>query len=210
MTGATTYKADIRAYIGASGSGKSAAVKRRIAEEKPDRLLVWDPQGEYAAVLGVHPFTRLAGVQQALVKAGAGPVRLVFDPAPDPAVMVKQFDAFCNLAYAAGNLWLVAEELSDVTQPGWAPAGWSKISRKGRHKGLSVLGVTQRPAAVDKHFFGNASRVRCGRLNYDADVKTMANVLRVQADEIGDLKPLEWIERDMGTGEITRGVLKFP
>lgn len=209
MTAAQTNKADITAYIGASGSGKSAAMKQRIAAEKPARLMVWDMQGEYAPLFKVRPLSRMADVHAALMRAGRGPMLICFDPSPDPDVAVKQFDAFCTLAYAAGPLWLLAEELSDVTQAAWAPAGWSVVSRKGRHKGLTVLGATQRPAAVDKHFFGNASRVRCGRLNYDADVKTMANVLRVPADEIGNLQPLEWIERDMSTGQTTRGKLEF-
>ena len=152
----------------------------------------------------------MSDVQAVLKRAGKnGTFVLVFEPAMDPKVMVEQFDIFCTLAYAAGSLYLVCEELSDVTQAGWAPAGWSMISRKGRHKGLTVIGLTQRPAAVDKHFFGNANRVRCGRLNYEADVRTMANVLRVSPDEIGNLKPLEWIERDMSSGEVTRGTLTF-
>lgn len=209
MTAAQSNKADITAYIGASGSGKSAAMKQRIATAQPARLMVWDTQGEYAPLFKVRPLRRMADVHAALMRAGKGPLLIVFDPSPDQKIMVEQFDAFCTLAYAAGPLWLLAEELSDVTQAGWAPAGWSMVSRKGRHKGLTVMGATQRPAAVDKHFFGNASRVRCGRLNYEADVKTMANVLRVPPDQIGNLQPLEWIERDMATGETTRGILTF-
>lgn len=208
MTGAAN-KANITAYIGASGSGKSAAMKQRIAVEKPARLMVWDAQGEYAHLLKVKPLRLMGQVHAALMRAGRGPVVICFDPSPDAKIMADQFDAFCTLAYAAGPLWLLCEELSDVTQAGWAPAGWSMVSRKGRHKGLTVLGATQRPAAVDKHFFGNASRVRCGRLNYEADVRTMANVLRVSPDEIGNLQPLEWIERDMSTGQTERGRLTF-
>lgn|SRR5574340_710014 len=210
MIGAQKFEADITAYIGASGSGKSAAMKQRIAAAKPSRLMVWDPQGEYAPLFRVRPIKAMKDVHAALMRAGTGPALLVFDPAPDPKVMVDQFDAFCTLAYAAGGgMWLLAEELSDVTTAGWAPGGWSMVSRKGRHKGMTVLGATQRPAAVDKHFFGNASRVRCGRLNYDADVRTMGNVLRVPHEDIGNLQPLEYIERDMKTGVTTRGKLSF-
>ncbi len=48
-----------------------------------------------------------------------------------------------------------------------------------------------------------------GRLNYAADVKTKANVLNVQACDARDLPSLAWIERDMRTGIVLRGKVKF-
>ncbi|MGH8719649.1 MAG: hypothetical protein ACREV0_12025 [Burkholderiales bacterium] len=61
----------------------------------------------------------------------------------------------------------------------------------------------QRPAAIDKHFFGNASVIRTGRLNYAADV------LDVAGDEIRELPQLAWIERDMRSGKVQRGKIGF-
>lgn len=43
-----SHQAQIFAFMGASGSGKSSAIKQAIARSKPARLLIWDPQGEYA------------------------------------------------------------------------------------------------------------------------------------------------------------------
>lgn len=202
--GAGMAHAEIRAFVGSSGSGKSQAIKDQLAARKPPRLLIFDPQEEYGAY-GLR-VSRLATVREYLLRAGsAGPFAIVFRPTEEPKAMIEQFSAFCLLAYAARNLTLVCEELSDVTQAGWAPAGWSKISRKGRHRGVHVYGATQRPAAVDKHFFGNASVIRSGRLNFEADVKTMANVLGVSDNDIRNLPAWHWIERDMRTGEVSRG-----
>lgn len=196
--------AAIHAVLGASGSGKSLHIKKTLQRAKPARLLVWDPQEEYGEFGEI--VSDLTALHAALLEAGKrGAVRRVFRPASLAATMVKQFDMFCQLAYQAGNLHLVCEELSDVTQPGWAPAGWSMVSRKGRHKGLKVWGCSQRPAAIDKHFFGNASTVRAGRLNFQADVKVMANVLGVPDQDIRNLQKLEFIERDMQSGIVTRG-----
>ena len=83
------------------------------------------------------------------------------------------------------------------------------VTLKGRHKGLTVYGNSQRPASIDKNFFGNATIIRTGRLNFAADVKVLANVLQVQALEVQSLQPLEYIERDMGTGAISRGKATF-
>lgn len=196
--------AAIHAVLGASGSGKSLHIKQTLRRAKPARLMIWDPQEEYGEFGAI--WESLEELRAALVAAGPkGRIAAVFRPASLASAMGKQFDMFCQLAYHAGNLHLVCEELSDVTQPAWAPAGWSMISRKGRHKGLKVWGCSQRPAAIDKHFFGNASTVRCGRLNFDADVKVMSNVLGVPAQEVRNMGKLEYIERDMQNGKVTRG-----
>jgi hypothetical protein len=201
-------QAQIFAFMGASGSGKSSAIKQAIARSKPARLLIWDLQGEYAHA--GEAVGKLEVLRAKLATGGArGRFALVFTPASSPDTIRRQFDLFCQLAYCAGNLTLIAEELFDVTLPSWAPAGWSMVTRKGRHRGLKVYGVSQRPAAIDKHFFGNASVIRCGRLNFEADVRTMANVLGVAAEEIRALLALAWIERDMRSGQSRRGTVKF-
>jgi len=52
-----------------------------------------------------------------------------------------------------------------------------------------------------QHFFGNASHVRTGRLSYANDMRTMANVLSVDIENIRTLPELAWIERDMRTAK---------
>ncbi|MBI2313185.1 MAG: hypothetical protein HYU77_11870 [Betaproteobacteria bacterium] len=49
----------------------------------------------------------------------------------------------------------------------------------------------------------------CGRLNFEADLRVMANALGATPEEIRNLKPLEWIERDMQTGERRTGVIRL-
>lgn len=204
LTTGAAHKAKIIAVMGASGSGKSLYVKQGLKTQRPRRLLVWDPLHEYGEF--GHVVTSLADLAE---RCKAQTFALCFHPSADPAKAKKQFDVFCQIAYAAGSLTLVAEELAFVTSPSWAPAGWSMVTLKGRHKGLTVYGNSQRPASIDKNFFGNATIIRTGRLNFAADVKVLANVLQVQALEVQSLQPLEYIERDMGTGAISRGKATF-
>lgn len=204
----STNKASITAVFGASGSGKSTYAKRRIKAEKPGRLLIWDPQGEYADSGTVTH--SLADVLNQIGAAGKrGRFAFVYQPKGSTAAWKEQFNVFCKIAYAAGGVFMVAEELADVTQPAWAPEGWGIVTRKGRHTGMKVIGLSQRPASIDKHFFGNATAVRTGRLNFESDVKTIANVTGQSADSIRGLMPLEWIEKDMQTGKISNGTIKF-
>lgn len=189
------------AVLGASGSGKSTFVKREISRGHP-RLLIWDPLAEYTG--------DVVESAAALLDALKGKrFRLVFRTSPDPAQRTRQFDLVCRAALAAGNLTLVVEELRFVTTPSRAPMGWAQVCLTGRHKGLTVYGLSQRPASIDKDFLGNCTRIRTGRLAYPEDVKAVAKVGAVNPAQISALKPLEWIEKDMTSGKISTGKLTF-
>ena len=193
-------KAAIMAVLGASGSGKSTFVKKEISRGHP-RLLIWDPMREYEGQALGQLADILSGLKQPKF-------RLVFRPSGDPKVRVTQFDLLCRAALAAGNLTFVVEELRFVTTPSRAPLGWAQVCLTGRHKGLKVYGLSQRPASIDKDFLGNCTRIRTGRLAYPEDVKAVAK-MGISAPAIDALQPLEWIELDMTTKKTSRGTLKF-
>jgi len=197
----------IEAYIGASGSGKGVSVKRRLSELQPSRLIVWDARDEYAAHA---PAVRtLPELVRAVGQAGDGPVRVRY--VPGATVNLREaFGVVCRLAFAAGRLVYVAEELSTVTTPSWAPPAWRMCTTQGRHQRLHLIGVTQRPALIDKTFLANATRVRCGVLGYRADRVAMAAELDVSPAELAGLQAspqgsgarLVMLERDRQAGRL--------
>lgn len=172
---------------------------------KPRRLVIWDPMDEYGDL--APRMATLAATFEAVARG----YRARYVPAGGPGQWERAFGAFCSGAYAVGGatggLWVIVEELADVTTASHAPPAWARISRSGRHKGLTVLAATQRPATVDKSFLGNCSRVRCFRLNWETDVRVMARLLAVADADIARLTPGQWIERDLLTGITRRGAL---
>lgn len=201
---AVENKAAIMAVLGASGSGKSTFVKREISRGHP-RLLIWDPLAEYQG-------DTTGKVHEVLDALRTKRFRVVFRPSSDDKVRAVQFDLICRAALAAGNLTFVVEELRFVTTPSRAPVGWARVCLTGRHKGLTVYGLSQRPASIDKDFFGNCTRIRTGRLSYPEDLKAVAKALGIQKAGMGQLEalqPLEWVEKDMTNGKFSSGKLKF-
>lgn len=195
--------ASIVAVLGASGSGKSAWIKRQIA--KAPRLLIWDAMHEYGAHgQVVNELGRLCEILSSEKRFA-----VVFQPVPDTAKRQQQFDLLCRIALATGNLMLVVEELRFVTKPSRAPVGWAQVCLTGRHKGLRVIGASQRPASIDKDFLGNATMIHCGRLVYPEDVRAVSRAGGIPEAAIQALKPLDWIEKDMQTGKISQGRLTF-
>lgn len=202
MSGAKNTAA-LDAIFGAQESGKSSLMKSETARARPPRLMVFDPKREYGGFgLVTESLAELARVVTTERRFA-----VVYQPpraALHAEAMQRAFDFFCRAATEAGNLRLVVDELADVTRSGWAPRGWQIVTRQGRHARLVIQGASQRPADVDKSFYGNATRLVVFRLNAEGDVERMAKQMRRPPEEIAGLLPLEYLERDMKTGAIVK------
>lgn len=192
------------AVTGASRSGKSTRVARDV--RKARRLLVWDyPKGEWAARYNCRRVTSFRELAE-LTRPGARPARIAFHPGAvrDPAAA---FDAWAWIAFGYGQAHgapIIAEELSSVTHPGKAPAGWGNLCRMVLGYGSDLYAVTQRPAESDKTALGNASIVHVGRFTIPDDRVTMARYLGASVAEVAALQPFEYLERD-AMGRVSRG-----
>lgn len=185
------------AVIGASGSGKSYHVKKHLVKLKPTRLMIWDLLNEY------QDAATMAGSLADVVKAAKGKAfKIRYRPAGDQSTWKEQFSLFCEIAYKAGRVCLVVEELAFVTTPSWAPQWWRMMTLTGRHEGMTVIGCSQRPASVDKDFWSNCTSIRCGRLNDKNDIRTMAGSLGVSSDDVKQLTGYQVFERDNTNGRI--------
>lgn len=198
---------DIRAYIGATGSGKGVSIREHLTREKPLRLLVWDPLNEYGKF--AKPVRTLGEVARA-VKADRFAV--AFNPGANPKEFAAKFAMFCRIAFAAGRLKLLVEELADVTGPSFAPLEWRRCTTQGRHRGLQIVAASQRPAQIDKQFLGGCTYIRCFTLRYPADRQAMAGAMDVPLPDIASLSTIEnaagtvitYVEKDFRDGTTQR------
>lgn len=185
---AVQARAQIDAYVGMTGSGKGVSIDRALSDLKPARLLAWDPRDEYDR--HAARFDSLPVLVQAFKRAGPRGIKARYVH-NGRSPMADAFGIVCALAFEAGHLTFIAEELSDVTRPSWAPDLWRKCVTQGRHRGLHLIGATQRPALIDKTFLGNATRVRCFMLGYADDEATMARELRCPVEAVTALRTEE-------------------
>lgn len=201
----TANNARIWAVIGASGTGKGLWIKSQLRALNPPRLLIVDPLDEYG------PFATRLAPALGIVRAMAAPRwRLRYVPAGTGKQRAEDFEILCRGARAAGDCCILVEELSQWTQPSWAPPAWRDCCNMGRQSGLHIIGVSQFPALVDKSFLANATLFHCGALRQDRHRRAVAAELDISPDELRDMLPLHWIERDNVTGAITRGRVKAP
>lgn len=182
-------RADVRAFVGATGSGKGVGIHQHLKDLKPSRLLIFDPMHEYAAFGAVHQ--KIVPIFRAM---GKPKFSLVWQPSEetdfDSKAFKNEFALFCQAAFRAGDLCLLVEELELVTKPAWAPPAWRNCTKRGRHQGLTVMAATQRPADADKAFWSSCTYIRCHALRETEDGQRMAKVLKVPYEAIDRLQTL--------------------
>lgn len=199
---------DGRLYVvsGASRSGKTAWVKKQVA--RLQRVWAWDPEAQWCELRGWVKVTSRAELLE-LAKRG-GPQKVAFVAGGD---LKEAFDFWAACVMYAGRylgrLAAVAEELADVTTPSKAADNWGILIRRGLKRGISLFCISQRWSEADKTAFGNASDFVIFRNSSGDDARYLARKTRVPEAQINALVPLQYVQMDALTGNISGGKLRF-
>lgn len=156
------------------------------------RVLMWDPRHEYQL-----PGAKIYSSHQQLAVdfiAGRHGGPWIFRPSWNTDEARRQFDQVCRAAIALQLdplqplLTFAIEECSDVIRnPGNPPEHLRRIAVQSRHFGIRLIIAGQRPTFVDTTIRGSTTFIRCGRLGYAGDCRTMAEWLGVTPQEIQQL-----------------------
>lgn len=205
---AVSNEAKIWAVMGQSGTGKGLWVKAQLRKLKPKRIIILDPQDEYGEF--ASPFSRAEDFARMVAKAGATgsfKVRYVFPKSCSQTQFGKIFELACQLAYLARDCVFLVEELSNFTQPSWAPPLWKRMCNSGRHEGVHVIGCSQFPAQVDKSFLSNATLIHVGFLGELPHRKAVAQRMDIGEGDIKALPDLAFLEWERKGRTISRGAI---
>lgn len=209
---AASNDARIWGVLAASGSGKGVWIKQQLRRLKPARLVIWDYKDEYGEF--APPLVRdLESLRQLMLKAGARGrllVRYRCKPGTSVKQTMREFEGVCRLVQAWQNCMFLAEELSNVTTPSWAPAAWREMTTGGRHEGVHIIGVAQNPALIDKTFLSNCTLIHVGPLREHRHRQAVARSMDVPIEKITALQKFQWIERDFDTKTLREGMVKLP
>lgn len=203
-------KPDHRGWFGATGSGKGLGIRDWLTKEKPRRLLVWDPLGEYTGFVDV---TVGSLADLARYVEGKKTFRVAFWPGPDAAKFADKFAVFCRIAWVVGDVDALIEELADLTRPSWAPQPWRRLTKQGRHRRVRLRCASQRPADVDKAFLQACTYIRCHMLEGLPDEKAIAARMKIPLADVQSLRTtddgrtsvIQFIEKDFRTQKTTKG-----
>lgn len=198
---------------GGRGSGKSTCVKEMTA--KNNRVIVIDPIGDYEGA-GFVSYRTFRGLYNALKRQWQSGFRCVLDVShsDDPEgqlLMLSQDLLKIQKPYFEfqdnRKITLIVEEMSilspNVTK-GKNEKSFMKLNNLGRHYGIEIIGVSQRPAEVSPTFRGNCAEHYFFRLSDQIDFSNVARIVGPKnVDKIRALKTHEYIHFCMG--EVTHG-----
>lgn len=202
------HNPEFHAFMGSTGSGKSTRLKKQLSEKPRPRTLIWSPKEAEDCYISFYPRSKIARspseVAEILQDSGQGGFHVVYVPSDDmnEAKDKKAFDLVCKMALAVGDCTVIVDELHTVTTATHAVAGWKLLNNMGRAKRIDVLGLSPRPADIDKAFMGNLSSLSVARLSHYADQVAMARALRVPVDLVASLYNFDFVRRDMITGAL--------
>lgn len=200
-------RASIVAVMGATGAGKTSTICEALASDVGRRRLIYDPGADYGEFGEV--VDRLAVIRETVMVKRAPSFSFVYRPSVDLEKAAGEFDAFCWIAFLAGDVLVVADELEDVTRSNWAPPYWSQLVRKGRKRGVRIVAASQMPAYIDKKIWSMATMVQSGRLNELEHARTVARVLMVEPAAVMALPQLHYIRRSIYAPVIEHGRIEW-
>ena len=130
--------------VGRKGAGKSTYIRSHLGV--CPRVFAFDPMDEFDAI--PNSFETISRAEQFFQWAKdrdtwAG--RYV--PGGDLEEAIEQV---CPLVYRQGSCVFICEEIALYTRPGSVTSAFGKLVRTGRHKEISVVWATQRPAECAK------------------------------------------------------------
>lgn len=143
----------LRGFIcGNTGTGKSTRAWSLYLSKAP-RVLLLDQTGEWKALADASVYTVRDAVEamRAFSNRGRWTITLALDPAELPLLvryLIPIPDITRSPVLAMGGMWLLVDEVDLVAPQGPPPEHIRTLYRRGRHAGLSVLSLTQRPENV--------------------------------------------------------------
>lgn len=175
--------------IGKSGCGKSTLCQKLHESGFWRRVVVFDRMGEYDAddfSDVVSGFDHFADVIRR--RHGDADFRILFRFKLESDSKDTEFNEALRVLFYLSNVLVVVEETWNFSTKNYLPKWYKEILLTGRHKNVSLISTSQRPAEVHKTVFSQSAHVFCGLMFETNDIKYLASIFgRENADRLRDL-----------------------
>jgi len=206
---------EVVCIFGRRGSGKTYLARRLVAGAR--RLVVWDPLGEWSRSRDLVAVDGLTGLRAAMRRRWRLGFRLAL--VPGGAELPRSLHALAAFLWAAQapypacpGLALVVDEANlglPAHRLGADLWGMSRLVLQGRHRGVALLAISQRPALVSMDLRGQAHRLVSFALPAGPDLAAMRPLLGQAAAELPHLPARTFLELS-GDGTLRRGTAGGP
>ena len=200
------------AVFGKSGSGKTHLVKTKILGTA-DRVVIFDPEEDYIDLKGFIAVYSLEKLLEVLKDCWDSSFLISF--VPDPGFEEKQLhEVSCLIErlqepYKQGKtnskILLVVDELNLSFPLNYKPdfSGFARLCSRGRKRGVSIVGVTQRPAEVATRFRGNLDRLVAFNFSLPNDLRVIRETCGGEAEiQVQKLQKYQYLAYEDGNFKV--------
>ncbi|MFN3453518.1 MAG: AAA family ATPase [Pseudobdellovibrio sp.] len=180
---------DCFSIFGTRGTGKSY-LARKLNDLYP-RSVVIDPARDWTDGEIVTSFTAFA--DKLKNKLNDKKFRIIFQFNPDEANKEELLNHVLRLCFHFKNLQVVIDEVQLFTSPHYLPEYFKNLLFMGRHQGISVMCITQRPAQLNKSILSQSLHVYCGQLHDKNDISAVSSFLNTDSNKLFNLKKRQFI-----------------
>ncbi len=175
----------ISLIFGKRGAGKSYLAADQLS--RFDRVVIFDTLGEYKQGVIFDSAGDLARFWKTCYR---GKFRLIYRPTR-PA---EEFDAIAKLVWECGDLCFLVEEIDCFGSTQKIPEHFANIIQRGRHKNITLIGVTQRPYGIHRLLTSQAKEICVFNTNEPRDREYLRLLLGQEIDgKLDQLKEYEFI-----------------
>lgn len=177
----------ISLIFGKRGSGKSYLAQKLIENEP--RLIVFDTMSEYenGVVFGAENYEKLLEFWRTVYQQN---FRIIYRPIK-PA---EEIERIGELVYALGNCCFLVEEIDCYSSPFQISDNFAAIIQRGRHKNITLVGITQRPFGIHRLLTSQAKEIYVFNTNEPRDREYLRILLGQEIDsKLDALKEYEYV-----------------
>ncbi len=186
----------IELIFGKRGGGKTHLARTRLPSS---RYLIYDTLGhDYSEGVIVESIDQLTALWKNTYR---GNFRIIYRPL-DP---LAEFDQVCQLVWACGNMAMLVEEIDCFcpTDQRSLPDGLRMIIQRGRHRNITLVGVTQRPKGISRLLTSQAKKMCIFNTTEPADIDYFKEVIGERIVELfAKLQQYEYVEWVDGRDEL--------
>lgn len=197
------------AVLGTTGCGKT--ILSRKLQSAWSRQVVIDPMSEFSDGEIFYNFDDFSARLIKLKEEKSKKFRLIFRFSPEATAHDEiVFDQVLRACYYFKNIQIVVEEVQLLTTAHHLPQWMKNCVFRGRHEGISMIFVTQRPARLHKDLLSQCQHVFVGQLHDRNDLNYISNFVGENQEKIVNLKPGKFIYFSPGkqTTEVDNGFKK--
>lgn len=197
---------------GRSGSGKTHLVKEQFLTIC-DRVVIIDPEEEYADQKGFQTLYSLAALLDVLHDCHDSSFKVCFVPDArfeeqqlhEVSCLIERLQEPYKQKKSDKKVLLVVDEMHMSFPLNMRDEfyGFKLLCRRGRKRGINIIGITQRPADVGKAIRANLDRLIAFNFSDPADLKVIREILGSEAEtKVQSLQQYQYLAAENGSFEI--------